>query len=99
MIEDLRRLLGEPEAVIKQRKWRQPLLKVKTRLTYKGKIVWVLISRGKRKVTLNPDYYEEGRSFVAVARIRKVFAVKVIEDDGRATAWVKQLILDTINKK
>jgi len=100
MIEDLRKLLGiEEEPVRPARQWKNQLIKVRTHLTYKGKVVWVLICRGKRKVTLNPNYYEEGRSFVALARIYRTFWIKEIVDDGRAAAWVKQLILDTINKK
>lgn len=89
MLADLLKLLGETPGKTVQGTRKVIILKLKTNLRLQGKIVWVFICRGHRKVTTDPEFLTRGRSFQELGNIFEVFRVVEKVDDGRMTAWLR----------
>lgn len=89
--EALYSLLGEaPSEEIPNKK--EPILRIRTNLKLRGKIVWMFWCRGHRKVTTDPDFILSERGWEELTGIFAVFYIKDVQDDGRAAAWIKQEI-------
>lgn len=86
--EQLNSLLGEPPTPKKE-----VILRIKTSIKLRGRLVWVLWWRGKRIATTNEHLIFE-KTFWSEYRDAFFARFEIIskDDDGRASLWVKNEI-------